>query len=199
MHCGYKKKKEKSFIRGKELSSANSLNLTQMSQLSQQTWQGAATTTHFTCQQRVYRHLRGDDVFTGEWHTVVETTLQGNQTICGSYPLLGCVVNHDTSPAPHSQWNCCLWFPTWHPTFISMKVTCQDLMKSLQLQSTQDGVINKQREGDAAQDHSEQVGKFALSYNCNKTFFFLYLSLGEYLILIGCSLSLNFWLWMPSL
>lgn len=65
-----KKKGENSFIRGKELSSANNLTLTQISQLSQQTCQRAATATHFTCQQRLNRHL------TGEWHPIGATTLE---------------------------------------------------------------------------------------------------------------------------
>lgn len=59
------KKKESHSSGKKEPSSANGLNLSQMSQLSQQTWQGAATTTHFTCQQRVYWHMEGRRRFHG--------------------------------------------------------------------------------------------------------------------------------------
>lgn len=72
----------------------------------------------------------GDGVFTGEWHTVVETVLQGNQTICGSYPapLSVCVAIRDASPAPYYRWNCCFWFP-WHPIFIPLKPPCRGLIE----------------------------------------------------------------------
>lgn len=60
-----KKKKNHSSIQRKQPSPANGLNLSQMFQLSQQTWQGAANTTHFTCQQRVYWHVDGRRHFHG--------------------------------------------------------------------------------------------------------------------------------------
>lgn len=45
----------------------------------------------------------GGGIFTGDWHAAVANTAQSNRTICGSYPLLGCVASDDTSPAPRHR------------------------------------------------------------------------------------------------
>lgn len=95
---------------------------------------------------------RRESVFTGEWHTVVETILQGNQTICGSYPLSGCVVLYNASPASHYRWNCCVWLLAWHPIFISVKPRrLRPHSKTLNLLSAKWSVTDKQTEGYAVE------------------------------------------------
>lgn len=107
----------------------------------------------------------------GERHPVVETILQGNQTICGSYPLSGCVAFHNASPAPHYQRNCCVWLPEWHPVFISVKPPRRGLRETPNLQSAQgSGCIKCTERGSADQGDAEQGWKFYLiiAWICRK-------------------------------
>lgn len=153
MHSGdvcieKKFKKKKAFIWGKELSSANCLDLTQTSQV--------ITAVLTSCSNRNSFHLSATVVYRldGGWCFPRVSGTQWWKPLCrqttpvhGSYrPFSNCRESRHFSSSGGTSLSVKLLPLISNVTsyiFLPIKVTCQDPNKSGKLQSTQDGVINK--------------------------------------------------------